>query len=854
MRILVATYRLQFNGHFTLAHARDLLGYLRALGISDIYASPLFLATPESAHGYDVCSFEEINPSIGSKEELERIAAELRAVGMGLLLDIVPNHMGTHPSNCWWQDVLRHGAKSKFANYFDINWHSAVPGLKGKVLLPVLGDHYAKALERGELQVATEGDAVHLAYFAHKFPLAPESIEKFGLKRPVEPLLRRLNGKPGDPASFNDLHALIEMQNYRLAYWRVGPQEINYRRFFDVTALVSVRVEEEEVFHAAHRFVFDLLQAGTITGLRIDHPDGLRDPERYLQRLQENAGSKTYVVVEKILSADERLPEKWPVSGTTGYDYLNYLNGIFIRQDNADRFTGIYHQFTGSLESYETIAYRSKQEVLNRLFVSEVNALTARLKNIAAQSRYGADLAEAQLRTAIVDFIAGFPVYRNYVTEEDQELSAKELSYIEEGCATANRHSSLSDKEALKFLARVLSLECFPDFSESLCGEAREFAIRFQQLSGPATAKGLEDTAFYRYTRFVSLNEVGGEPRRFGQSLEEFHAYNRHKAEQWPHSMLATSTHDTKRGEDVRARLNVLSEIPDEWQKAVNRWRDLNASLKTHGAPTPNDEYLLYQTLVGTWVETSDLPGYTKRIQEYMLKAMREAKAATSWTDPNEEYESAVTEFIGRLMASSRFIDELSTFVEPIAFFGMFNSLAQVVIKTCSPGVPDFYQGTELWDLSLVDPDNRRPVEYRLRKKLLGEVQEKSPRELLQNWKSGAVKMFTMLSALRARHQYREIFEGDYRPLSITGPRDKHVIAFRRTAKSGSIVVAVPRFLCTLTGGKLAYPEPGWWGETSVSFSGAWRFKNLFTNETQTALGCADLFRTFPAAILLALD
>jgi (1->4)-alpha-D-glucan 1-alpha-D-glucosylmutase len=854
MRIPLATYRLQFNRDFTIADATALVDYLKELGISDLYSSPLFLATPESSHGYDVCNFEQIDPSLGSRKHLEQLSAALRDSGMGLLLDIVPNHMGAHPANCWWRDVLKNGPKSEFANYFDINWNSASPGLKGKVLLPILGDHYSTVLERGELQITGEKDDLSLAYFNHRFPLSSHSIERFDLLNATDLTIARLNGTLGSPISFNQLHALIEMQHYRLAYWRVGAHEINYRRFFDVTARVSLRVEDEKVFEASHQFIFNLMHSGVITGLRIDHPDGLRDPSTYLERLNTHTRGKAYVVVEKILSGEERLPEHWPVHGTTGYDYLNHLNGIFVQRENQSAFNEIYSGFSGISEGFENVAFRSKREVLERMFISEVTSLAARLKKVVSQTRYAVDFVEADLRTAIIDFIAAFPVYRNYVTDQDKPLSDTELKYIEQALARARERTSLKDKQPLEFLARILSLACIPGFDNALRTEAREFAIRFQQLSGPATAKGLEDTAFYRFNRFVSLNEVGGEPGRFGTSIEEFHSYNRDKSEKWPSSLLATSTHDTKRGEDLRARLNVLTEMPDEWRKAVHRWRDLNASLKRDNAPTANDEYLLYQVLVGTWTTDEDRAQFRKRIQEYMLKATREAKTETSWTDPNEAYEKGTTEFVGQVLDSARFVTDLNAFSEDIAYFGTLNSLAQVLLKICSPGVPDIYQGTELWDLSLVDPDNRRLVDYTSRRNLLRDLRRKAPVSLLNDWKSGAVKLFTLMTALQARNEYREIFEGAYQPVAVEGPRKDHLVGFARIGKTGTVICAVPRFLRTLAGGHPSYPATELWGETALSFTKNRRYRNRFTNEEGNSLRAADLFRTFPVALLVALD
>ena len=858
MRIPLATYRFQFHRGFTFAQARELLPYLRELGISDVYASPIFLAGPESTHGYDICGFDQINPNVGTEQEFEEFANEIRELEMGLLVDMVPNHMGSHASNCWWTDVLRNGPHSKFATYFDIEWNPPNTLLHGKVLLPVLGDHYAAVLERGELQVIFEEDEFKLAYFDKRFPISPRILEALELTVQVSPAalqekLRKLNGTAGEAKSFDGLHALVESQHYRLAYWRVGPHEINYRRFFDVTELVSVRVEDELVFNASHAFLLELLRAGKVTGLRIDHPDGLRDPKTYFQRLQGGAENDLYVLAEKILSDDERLAEDWPIHGTTGYDYLNYLNGLFVRPENEEAFTAIYRRFTDSGEDFESLAFRSKQDVLNRMFISEVNTLTDKLKRIAARTRYGHDSTEADLRTAIIDFIAGFPVYRTYVTESSESISAEEKEFLRRGLEEAKRRTKMYDTRALEFLVRILSLEWFGDFREEEKMEAREFILRFQQLSGPATAKGLEDTAFYRYTRFVSLNEVGGHPGRFGITAEEFHEYNHYKQQKWPHSMLASSTHDTKRGEDTRAQLNVLSEIPAEWDKQILEWRTMNEALKRERVPAPADEYLLYQVIVGTWTPDADISEYIERLQKYILKAIREAKVHTAWTEPNENYENGTAEFVGAILTSEQFVQSMAEFAEEIAYFGMLNSLAQVVLKTCSPGVPDFYQGTELWDLTLVDPDNRRPVDYTLRQAALKGIQNKTPAALLKDWRSAAIKLFTMTKALRIRNEHAAITNGDYQALTVAGEKREHVIAFARSSVKSTILVAVPRFIRTLTDGKQTFPGD-LWEDTCVEFSGAKRFRNLLTGEEFSGLAAGELFKTFPAAILLPLD
>ena len=853
MRIPVATYRFQFHKGFTFQHARELLPYLRDLGISDVYASPIFLARPESTHGDDICRFDQLNPNLGTMDDFDALAADIRKLGMGLLVDMVPNHMGIHPTNSWWVGLLKNGRNSKFAAYFDINWNPANPSLQEKVLLPVLGDHYGAVLHRGELRLVFESGEYLLAYFDHRFPVSAESETAFRLKHLSDTerttLLTDLNGRPGDPGSFDKLHQFLELQHYHLAFWRVGPHKINYRRFFDVTELVSVRVEDKEVFDDSHKLLFDLIRANKITGLRIDHPDGLRDPKTYFERLQTFASSKQYVLAEKILADEERLPKDWPIQGTTGYDYLVYQNALFIHRENEAAFTEIYSRFTSSAEDFHSVAFRSKQHVLNRMFIAEVNALLFRLKSLAASSRTSRDFTEAELRSAIINFSAGFPIYRTYVIESTQQLSSAETHYIQHGLAEAKKRTPPDEHPALDFLAQILSLNFPSDFSAQHKEDARVFVIRFQQLSGPATAKGLEDTAFYRYTRFVSLNEVGGNPGRFGINPQEFHAFNQYHAQEMPFSMLSTSTHDTKRGEDTRARLNVLSEMPEEWEKAVTQWRTTNKSFRKGTAPAPADEYLLYQVLVGTWMRDLHLASYIERIQDYMLKAARESKTNTSWTEPNEAYESSLKNFIASVLNSAGFRESLSAFAEQVAYFGMFNSVAQVILKTCSPGVPDFYQGAEHWDLSLVDPDNRRPIDYTLRKNLLAKARTQKPRDLLNDWKTGAIKTFTVANCLRTRHQEPALINGDYRPLTISGAKSKHLVAFARASGASKVLVAVPRFLRTLTSGSQSYPDSELWGDTQIEYSGT-RFRNLLTNEEISSLTAADLFQTFPGAIL----
>ncbi|MDB6032967.1 MAG: maltooligosyl trehalose synthase [Verrucomicrobiales bacterium] len=955
-RVPLCTYRLQFNSQFAFSQARQITEYLHELGIEDCYASPLFQAGPDSTHGYDICSFAALNPAIGSEADFSKWCAALQEQDMGLLVDMVPNHMGNDLSNRWWLDVLEKGPNSRYAAFFDINWQPLKSDIYNKVLLPTLGDHYGKVLLNGELKLGFEEGKFVVAYYDKKFPVALHSYpallrkilaratglsgEKLDQARPFEKLieipgqwqlgtedsyckiaefegelaqwqkssqsfreglrqlLKELKGKPNDRSSFDGLDALIRQQFYRLAYWRVGPEEINYRRFFDVTSLVSLKMEREEVFNATHDYLFSLIQQGFITGLRIDHPDGLWDPSQYFQRLQSkyrsltpNANDKSsshssrnrperpfYVVAEKILSGDEPLPLDWAVEGTTGYDYLNCLNGIFVNTDNEPAFTLLYEEFTGIRESFEDLMYRSKKWILEHSLYSEWISLCYRLKRIAQASRDTQDFSVRQLQAAIGEIAATFPVYRTYVRDGIQALPLHEQGYVEEAFLKARKRNASVDPAVWSFFQDMLLLKPPPGFDPGGCIECREFVMKFQQLSGPLMAKGLEDTAFYNYNRLVSLNEVGGSPEHFGVSPEAFHEYNRMRAELWPHSLSATATHDTKRGEDLRARLNVLSELPEEWRATVLHWRHLNqdkvAMVAGQPAPHPNDEYLLYQTLVGAWDPKEDAKRFRNRVSAYMEKAMKEAKARTTWTDPNPEYEAAVKQFIERVLDEARnseFLNHFKAFQQRVAFFGLFNSLSQTLLKITTPGVPDFYQGTELWDLSLVDPDNRRPVDYNLRQELLADLKsrmQKGPqadlaRQLLHSAESGQVKMFLVHAALQARRQFRSVFEhGSYVPLTASGPQQSHVFAFHTSFQNQSVLVVVPRLICTLTGGNPQAPlGQETWNDTLLDLSSTaveTTWHNLLTGESLKAqeqqgrgvLRLADVFASFPVAIL----
>jgi (1->4)-alpha-D-glucan 1-alpha-D-glucosylmutase len=875
-----ATYRLQFNREFTFQQAGETLDYLRELGVSDIYASPLFEAGPQSTHGYDTCSFGNINPHLGATEGFERFTRAIRERGLGLLLDLVPNHMSATLSNAWWLDVLENGRESAYARFFDIDWRPNNPALHGKVLLPVLEDHYGKVLESGKLRLVFQDGKLFIAYYDRNFPVNLAAMAACGVDDP-ERILHDFNGAAGNARSFDKLDALIQRQNYRLAYWRVAPEEINYRRFFDVTEMVALKMELPEVFRETHALVLQWLAKGHVTGLRIDHPDGLWNPKEYLERLQKD--NLRYIVVEKILCGDEQLPTDWPAEGTTGYDFLSRVNGLFVNGTNALAFDKIYCEFIGQEASFPAIVYESRKQVMERSFASELNALAHRLKSIASLTRGGRDFTFSELHRALEEVAASFPVYRTYLTENSGAVSEQDCHVIQSAMKAARERAGVKLEPAVfEFIERVLLAELADELDAAEMKAVRQFAMKFQQLTGPAMAKGLEDTAFYRFNRLVSLNEVGGEPGKFGVTPAEFHEANSTMAKRWPHTMLATATHDTKRGEDARARIDVLSEMPAEWRKAVARWSTINRDKKTlvdHApAPDANAEYLFYQTLVSIW--SCDMKGevpktFRERIAAFMLKAAKEAKTHTSWTEPNAAYEKALQDFVERVLAGGddAFLNEVRSFAQRVAFFGRFNSLAQTLLKITCPGVADFYQGAELWDLNLVDPDNRRPVDYASRQQLLSELKNNFasvedaggdffPR-LLRDQQAGAVKMFLIWRALNFRGTQRELFESsEYVPLAAMGAQQEHVCAFEREGKGRTIVTVVPRLVFGLTNGVQTPPIGAEvWKETKLILPRARPgdlFRNVLTREMvpaieqdkSAALELRQVLKSFPVALL----
>jgi (1->4)-alpha-D-glucan 1-alpha-D-glucosylmutase len=917
--IPLATYRLQLNREFTFAQATEIVPYLAALGISHCYVSPCLKARPGSMHGYDIVDHNSFNPEIGSAEDFERFVSELHEQGMGLILDIVPNHMGVMGSdNAWWLDVLENGEASSYATYFDIDWQPLKDELLGKVLVPALHDHYGAVLESGELKLIfhLERGEFDVAYREHRFPVDPKeyprilehhktkATESPGEQNPelleFESLItafrhlpgrrelspdrvaernrdkeinkRRLgelcarspeisacisravdaiNGNVSDPASFEELHELIKAQAFRLANWRVAADDINYRRFFDINDLAGICQENEKVFEATHRFVLNLMGEGKVDGLRVDHPDGLYDPAQYFERLNrsiaevahisdnEPRNGPPYVLIEKILTGSERLRAEWPVSGTTGYDFANLVNGLFVDPDAQMRVERVYRNFIGDEIEFENLAYRSRKLIVRVALASELNLLANHLSRIALSSRRTCDFTLNGLRDALTEVVAGFSVYRTYVSPAG--VSEEDVRYIRLAVASAKWRSPAADTSIFDFIGVVLLTSVAEGQSPAYRSAVTNFAMKFQQFTSPVMAKGLEDTAFYRYNRLVSLNDVGGDLHRFGFSTAEFHSAGQERLRSHPHTMLATSTHDSKRSEDVRARINVLSEVSGLWRLRLRDWKRFNRRHKRlvndKPAPSPNDEYLLYQTLVGAWpIELSsesrptDWKTFNERIESYMLKAIREAKQNTSWINRNTEYEEAVSFFVKALLdrsAKNRFRNDFVPFQRRVARIGLWNSLSQTLLKLTSPGVPDIYQGNELWDLSLVDPDNRRTVNYHHRRELFNAIHRRvsapdasSIGDLMETPEDGRIKLYLIWKALCLRQQYVTLFqEGEYLPLAVTGAKANHVIAFARKVEGTSVIVIVPRLIATLLNDVDVPPTgPQIWQDTHVLF------------------------------------
>jgi (1->4)-alpha-D-glucan 1-alpha-D-glucosylmutase len=841
----VSTYRLQFHSGFTFKDATEIVPYLTELGISHVYASPYLVAVAGSKHGYDVIDPRRLNPEIGSEEDYEEFLRALDRHGMSHILDTVPNHMGVETNdNAWWNSVLELGRGSPFADFFDISWRdTSNSDVHDRVLMPVLGEPYGKVLESGQLKLVSdrEGTAVFLEYFKRRFPVDPSTFghvfdESHLPDDAVAQALADVNGTVGNPHSFDRLDALLFRQHYRLAWWRVASQEINYRRFFDINGLAALAMEREHVFSAVHEFTLRLAAQGKITGLRVDHPDGLYNPREYFRRLQKyyllaiakqiagdqfghqtfdwremetaldrrisepaSRESSLYVVAEKILAFGESLPADWQCEGTSGYDFLVMVNTMFVERAHEERFTQIYRSITGTSETFDHLACAKKQLVLKQSFSSELRRLTELLKKLGEKTRRARDFTFQALQDGLGELIAVFPVYRTYI--ESPVVSDADQAHLLAATERAIGRNPGMLPDLFYFIRDMLLQQDDDSFDDGDRNDRLRFAGRFQQLTSPATAKGVEDTAFYVFQRLISLNEVGGDPSRFGIDADELHQYLLLRQRHWPHALSALSTHDTKRSEDARARLNVLSEIPGDWEAHVNRWIALNArhrrTVNHVTAPAPDEEYLLYQTLAGIWPfdgAADDLAGLEARVQQFMQKAMREAKLRTNWTQPDEAWEGAMKSFIADLFDPGRsedFLRDMGVLVRKISPAGLVNSLAQTLIRIAAPGVPDTYQGTELWDFSLVDPDNRRPVDYQLRRRWLEEfntIDTLSPahraaevRKLLERMEDGRIKLWTIRQALHCRMRHPWLFSvGQYVPVAATGLQSDRVFAFAR--------------------------------------------------------------------------
>ncbi len=933
VRIPAAIYRLQLNHAFGFQDALKLVLYLKSLGISDLYLSPVLKARAGSLHGYDVVDPCRLNPELGTEEDFENLVQHLKQQGMGLLLDIVPNHMAASAENPWWMDFLENGTLSPYAGFFD-----TAPG--EKVVLPILGSPYPQAIRDGNIALWLENYGFGISSGDTRLPLEIKSCrlvlshslqlleQKCGSDSPEVKALRRIvqslqslpspagwhTGKVspqyrerqtlkkeilrllgesqaletairGSVAFFNSnegrprLDELLDEQAYRLAFWRTGLKEINYRRFFDISDLVGMRMEDSAVFRKTHAQVMKLVRAGSVTGLRIDHIDGLAQPAQYLARLQHYAAPGTatplktpflYVVAEKILSAGEELPNNWQLFGTTGYDFLNQVNALFIDRNGVKQLDEIYRRFTGIEQDFSHIVYEKKRQVIEDLFSAEMKELGSRLYQIAQKDEPEAPLSSMELTEALSTVTACLPVYRTYI--KASAIATNDRRYLEDALKQARKYNPALSQSALSFLEKLLFLQFPRDFSKERKNFWLEFIRRWQQLTGAVMAKGFEDTALYCFNRLISRNEVGGNPASSGLSLDECHRWNQRRQKHWPHTLSATATHDTKRGEDTRARLNVLSEIPQEWETHLYRWQEHNRAKKKRveevHVPEPNMEIFLYQTLLGAWpLFEEEIPTFRERLRTYLIKAAREAKTFTSWLEPNQPYEKALLHFTREILDDTprnAFLADFLSFQERIAFFGALNSLGQTIIKITAPGIPDFYQGTELWDLSLVDPDNRRPVDFQKREMYLNELRPGEAlskthalTELLKSWKDGRVKLYLTQKATRFRRENKTIFKnGEYLPVQVSPDMREYIFAFCRCSEKEWTLTVAPRLTTklVLTG---EFPLGPVWDQSQLLLpqNAPRNWHNILTKEEidmpeGKGLAVSEVLRTFPVALM----
>ena len=874
-RVPSATYRLQLHKDFTFDDAAGIVDYIRALGASHVYSSPYLQAAPGSMHGYDVVDHRRVNEELGGGAAHARLCHRLGDVGLGQVLDIVPNHMSLGDENRYWHDVLENGHNSRYDSFFDIDWNPTEERLRDKVLVPILDDQYGRVLRRGGIMIERQEATFFVKVAGQTLPVTPESlaamltraaeyaqsdtlnfiaasygrlpIAAFADRRTVlarhrdkivlHNLLERLLAEETTVVEAVDravreisenadaLDEFLEQQHFRLAYWKTADQQLGYRRFFDVNTLIGLRVEREYVFEETHALILKWLEEGVLDGVRVDHPDGLRDPLQYFQRLRERAPD-AWIIGEKILEHGEWLRADWPIEGTSGYDFMNTALGVLVKPDGLDKLGEYYAEYTEDTTPFPVVAHDKKLNVAQEALGSDVNRLTSIFVEISEASRDQRDFTRAEIRRAIREIAACSAIYRTYVVPDRDEITEEDINIITRAtqCAKDNRQDI--DGLLFDFMRDVLTLQVRGE-------KEREFVYRFQQFTSPVMAKGVEDTAFYCSNRLVAMNEVGGDPDCDGFSLEYFHTYNMAMQRTFPQTMTTLSTHDTKRSDDVRARLAVLPEVPDEFHALVEHWSRHNARYASGGVIDRGTEWFLYQTMIGAWPITGE------RLRSYMEKAMREAKIRTSWVSNNTEYEDALRHFIDSLLADTTFVSELEAFVAKIAPAGRINSLAQTLLKCTSPGVPDLYQGGELWDFSLVDPDNRRPVDYDLRRRLLNELGSMTAEQVMERIDEGLPKMWVIHHALWLRRERPRCFgrEGTYLSCSARGPEADRVIAYVR---GGDVLTVVPRW---------SHSPSSWNGTTLNLPEGRWT--NCLTGQCFEGLQPIEtLFAVFPVSLL----
>jgi (1->4)-alpha-D-glucan 1-alpha-D-glucosylmutase len=875
-----STYRLQLHKGFTFEDAAAIAGYLKELGVTHVYSSPYLQAAPNSMHGYDVVDHRKVNEELGGEAAHKRFCKTLGESGLGQVLDIVPNHMSLGAQNRYWWDVLENGTNSRYASFFDIDWNSAEQRLRDKVLVPILPDQYGRVLSAGGVVVKRKGAEFTVAAAGQTFPVSPTSLPlilgkaaeyaksdalsfisasfaqlpspdfwdrrtilaRHRDKRVLHDLLERLGKEEKSVAAAIDravrelntqvdaLDEFLSQQYYRLSYWKTADQQLGYRRFFDVNTLIGLRVEREFVFDETHALIVKWLKQGVLDGVRVDHPDGLRDPKQYFERLRERAPD-AWIVGEKILEPGEWLRKEWPIEGTSGYDFLNVAMGVLVNQEGLKRLGEHYTAFTGDDTAFPVVAHDKKIAVTQEALGSDVNRLASLFVDICECNRDQRDFTRAEIRRAIREVASCFAVYRTYVVPSRDEITDEDRKIVERATECAKSNRTDVDGELFNFMRDVLTLKVKGK-------NETEFVDRFQQFTSPVMAKGVEDTAFYCWNRLIAMNEVGGDPDCNGFTLEYFHRYQTRMQETFPSTMVTLGTHDTKRSDDVRARMVVLSEIPDVFAEAVRRWSAPNAKYRSGDQIDTGTEWFLYQTLIGAW------PIDGERLREYMQKAMREAKVRTSWVMNNAEYEGAVNAYIDALLADGSFVGDLESFVGEIESSGRTNSLAQTLMKYTAPGVPDMYQGGELWDFTLVDPDNRRRVDYDLRRRLLKEIRSMKVTEVMQRGDEGLPKLWLVHQALKVRNEHPEWFgaKAGYVPVHGDGPASDRVIAFRR---GENVVTVVPRW--TKAGKD--------WGETELEVpAGRWRNRLTGAEIAGGRVRVEELLKDFPVALLTTAD